>query len=139
VLHLIKLTPGCANVEELAQRVREGDRHDGLHVIYTRTQPKRADEIAGKGSIYRVIAGFVAARQSIIRFKPHTRHDGQEGTMILVAPEVISVQPRPMRPFQGWRYYKPEDAPPDLTARDENLLHAMPTHLRKALTELCLL
>ncbi|UYH52258.1 DUF1489 domain-containing protein [Candidatus Kirkpatrickella diaphorinae] len=139
VLHLIKLTPGCATIEELAQRMREGDWHDGLQVVFTRTQPKRADEIAGKGSIYRVIAGFVAARQSVIRFEPHTRHDGQEGTMILVAPEIISVQPRPMRPFQGWRYYKPEDAPPDLTTRDKDMLHAMPTHMRKALAELCLL
>lgn len=139
VLHLIKLTPGCMNIEDLEHRMRDGDLHDEWPIVYTRIQPKRADEIAGTGSIYRVIAGFVSARQKVIRFEPHTRRDGQTGTMILVAPQVIPVQPRPMKPFQGWRYYKPEDAPPDLAARDISAMHAMPTHLRKALAELCLL
>ncbi len=118
--------------------MREGDWLDGLQVVFTRTQPKRADEIAGRGSIYRVIAGFVAARQSVIRFEPHTRMTAGRHNDSCRAGNYIGAATADAA-LPGWRYYKPEDAPPDLTMRNENILHAMPTHLRKALAALCLL
>jgi len=30
------------------------------------------------------------------------------------APQIIPVDPTPKRPFQGWRYLKPAEAPADL-------------------------
>jgi len=41
--------------------------------------------------------------------------DGIGRCRIVMQPKVISVSPRPMRPFQGWRYLEAKDAPPDLS------------------------
>ena len=41
-----------------------------------------------------------------------------------------------MRPFQGWRYFQPKDAPPDLGASGAG---EMPEELRRELGELGLL
>ncbi len=47
--------------------------------------------------------------------------------------------PRPMRPFQGWRYLKAADAPPDLSQSEADGLAAMPEEMRRELRELGLL
>jgi hypothetical protein len=31
-----------------------------------------------------------------------------------MAPNLVRVKPRPKRPFQGWRYLAPKDAPLDI-------------------------
>nr|WP_236646592.1 DUF1489 family protein [Aristophania vespae] len=73
-------------------------------------------------------------------FEPYTREDGNQGTLILVTQEVIPVQARPMRPFQGWRYFKAEDAPPDLDGSDyNNGINQLTPEFRRHLTELGLL
>ena len=120
------------------------ERYKDVAYVRTRTMPKRADEIVkGGGSIYRVINGLIMCRQPIIGFDSYTREDGHPGTLILVSDDVIPTQPRPMRPFQGWRYFKPEDAPPDLDptapgAIDDGI-SALPASLRNQLSELGLL
>jgi len=43
------------------------------------------------------------------------------------------VAPQPRRAFQGWRYLKPEDAPPDLT---ESEAADLPPDLARQLREL---
>jgi len=53
-------------------------------------------------------------------------------------PEVKPVRPRPMRPFQGWRYFADKDAPPDLTAAGAGAAD-MPEALRRELSELGLI
>jgi hypothetical protein len=52
---------------------------------------------------------------------------------------VFTVSPRPMRPFQGWRYLKPGDAPPDLGKIAEKGVAAMPEPMRRELRDLGLL
>ena len=52
--------------------------------------------------------------------------------------EVLAVAPRPMRPFQGWRYYQPKDAPPDLDESQPGFAE-MPEGLRRELAALGLL
>ena len=48
-------------------------------------------------------------------------------------PELIPVEPTPKRAFQGWRYLKPEDAPPDLKAGSGTI--EMPANLRAELRD----
>lgn len=142
-LHMIKLIVGCTSPEMLRDWVAV-ERHKGVAYVRTRTMPKRADDIVkGGGSIYRVINGLIMCRQPIIGFDSYTRDDGHPGTLILVSDDVIPTQPRPMRPFQGWRYFKPEDAPPDLdptaSGAIDDGISALPASLRNQLSELGLL
>lgn len=136
---MIKLVVGCATLDELGERVRDGERVDGYSVVRTRTMPRQADEIAGNGSLYRVLGGLIICRQPVAGFRSFTRPDGQQGTHILVTDDIIPVQPRAMRPFQGWRYLKSTDAPPDLGAQESSGIERLPAHLRRELTSLGLI
>ena len=50
-----------------------------------------------------------------------------------------SVRPVPRRPFQGWRYLDPDEAPGDLKRGAGDGIVAMPPKMRKQLAELGLL
>ena len=80
--------------------------------------PKRADELLAGGSLYWVFHGLVLARQRILGLEPRRGGDGIERCAIRLDPEVVRTLPQPRRPFQGWRYLRPEDAPRDLVAGD---------------------
>lgn len=119
-MNIIKLCVGVSSVEELlawrAERKSQGlGRADGLVVHRTRMMPKMADEIAGEGSLYWVIAGTVRCRQRIVGFEATTDAEGKAQCHILLDPEIIRTIPYPRRPFQGWRYLDAKDSPPDLT------------------------
>ena len=122
-LHLIKLCVGADTVEDLetwqarriADRRAAGQDPRPRHV--TRMWPKRADEIAGIGSLFWVFRGAILARQPIEAFEEQRGEDGIRRCAIIFAPRVIRVEARPRRPFQGWRYLTAEDAPPDLSDR----------------------
>ena len=66
------------------------------------------------GSLYWVIRGEIAAREKIIAIEPFRDKDGIGRCRLVMQPKVIAVSPRPMRPFQGWRYLDRDAAPPDL-------------------------
>ena len=144
-LHLIKLAVGCDSVRELKQWVAERmatAKKKGLpqrHVHITRMTPKREEEILAGGSLYWVIRGEVAAREKIIAIEPFRDKDGIGRCRIVMQPKVIAVSPRPMRPFQGWRYLKPDGAPPDLGKIAEEGVAAMPEPMRRELRDLGLL
>jgi len=57
----------------------------------------------------------------------------------VLQPKVIAVSPRPMRAFQGWRYYADKDAPPDLGKAAAASVAAMPEPMRRELRDLGLL
>ena len=144
-LHLIKLAVGCDSVRELKQRVAERmatAKKKGLpqrHVHITRMTPKREDEILAGGSLYWVIRGEIAAREKIIALEQFRDKDGIGRCRIVMQPKVITVSPRPMRPFQGWRYLQPDSAPPDLGRTSAKGVAAMPEPLRRELRDLGLL
>ena len=69
------------------------------------------------GSLYWVIRGEIAAREKIIAIEPFRDKDGIGRCRLVMQPKVIAVLPRPMRPFQGWRYLAESDVPPDLGKR----------------------
>jgi hypothetical protein len=89
-----------------------------VHVHRTRMMPKRAGEMEGKSSIYWVIAGQVVCRQPILRLAQFTDAEGKNYCDIIMAPDLVRTLPYPKRPFQGWRYLRPEDAPPDIGANE---------------------
>lgn len=136
-LNLIKLSVGTADIAEMAewQADPRWQTPDGLPWHITRMWPRREAEILGGGSIYWVIKGLVLCRQRILRFDKVDTGDGAERCGIVLAPELARVAPAPRQPFQGWRYLKPEDAPPDLslTRPGED---ALPPALSRALAEI---
>ena len=144
-LHLIKLCVGCDSVKDLKQWVAERvetarkKRQPPHHVHVTRMTPKRIEEILAGGSLYWVIRGEIAAREKLIAIEPFRDKDGIGRCRLVMQPKVISVSPRPMRPFQGWRYFNADAAPPDLTRSAASGVAAMPEPMRRELRDLGLL
>ncbi len=129
-LHIIKLCVGCSSPEEL--QAWQDTRADPLRHV-TRMWPKRADEIAGLGSIYWVMNGEIRCRQGITGFSEVIGEDGIRRCGIEFDRELVLVRPALRRPFQGWRYLKAEDAPPDLPKGERD---ALPPELEDVLNRL---
>ncbi|HTH99971.1 MAG TPA: DUF1489 domain-containing protein [Acidisoma sp.] len=138
MLHLIKLSVGIRDVEHLrdVQAARLATDPPLLH--RTRQWPKRAAEILAGGSIYWVIAGQLQCRQVVLDIRPDRRPDGSACAALVLDSTLVLVEPRPTKPFQGWRYLKAEEAPADLAEGSEGG-GDLPSGLRLALRELCLL
>lgn len=122
MIHMVKLCVGVSSVEEL-EGYREERAHwwgadygEDVHVHRTRMMPKRGDEMEGQGSIYWVMSGTICCRQRILRLASYTDPEGKNYCDIIMAPEIVRTVPYPKRPFQGWRYLRIEDAPPDMEA-----------------------
>lgn len=141
-VHLIKLCVGLDTLSDLAawqaQRLaafgREKRSPELIHV--TRQTPKRALEVLDGGSLYWVIGGWIAARQKMLELRPVVKN-GVPHCGLVYAPELIAVEPRPRRPFQGWRYFDSKDSPPDLARQSGG--DAMPEAMRRELISLGLL
>ena len=144
-LHLIKLCVGAESIKDLTDWVSERMRSakaQGLprhHIHVTRMTPKRDAELLAGGSLYWVIRGEIAAREKIIAIEPFRDGEGIGRCRLVLDPKVIAVAPRPMRPFQGWRYFAATDAPPDLGKDAADGIAAMPEPMRRELRELGLL
>jgi hypothetical protein len=91
------------------------------------------------GSLYWVIRGEIAAREKIIAIEPFRDRDGIGRCRLVMQPKVIAVSPRPMRAFQGWRYFTEDAAPPDLGKAAAASVAAMPEPMRRELRDLGLL
>ena len=143
-LHLIKLCVGCDTVGDLegwieenrAHHRRLGRAYEQTHT--TRMVPKRMDALLGGGSLFWVIKGQIACRQRLLCVRPFTDGDGVGRCHLVLDPMVVCVQPRPCRPFQGWRYLEPKDAPGDL-GRASGDVAVMPEAMRRELADLGLL
>jgi len=112
-LHLIKLSVGSSSLEDLRRcQAHWGGLHPPLRHT-TRNFPRRADELLDGGSIYWVINRIVTARQTLRDIVEGAREDGSKGCDLLLDPVLVPVRGRFMKPFQGWRYLRAEDAPTD--------------------------
>ena len=142
-LHLIKLCVGVESLEELtrwqASRVaalkKRRAKPELVHV--TRQTPKRAQELLDGGSLYWVIRGQIAARQRLVDIREVRRKDGPPKCGLVYEPKLVPTLRRAHRPFQGWRYLDPKDAPPD--ARSLMRGNGLPDTLCAELAELGLL
>ena len=118
-LHLLKLCVGAGSIEDLQawidfraeERRARGEAPEQCHT--TRMVPTRRDELLDGGSLYWGFKGLVLARQKVLRLDPVTGQDGIARCAIVLDPQVVRTRPLPRRPFQGWRYLSPEDAPED--------------------------
>ena len=142
-LHLIKLCVGAESIDSLAKwqkkRLAEmkkaGRKPQLVHV--TRQTPKRVEELLDGGSLYWVIRGYIAARQQLVDIRPARAKDGIPRCALVYDSEIVPTLRRAHRPFQGWRYFKPEDAPHDV--RSVKGLKNVPAELQAELAELGLL
>jgi hypothetical protein len=137
MIHMVKLCVGVTSLEELESYRDErahwwgADYGEDVHVHRTRMMPKRAGEMEGIASIYWVIAGAVVCRQPILRLAKYTNEEGIDYCDIIMSKDMIRTVPYPKRPFQGWRYLRPEDAPPDLGANENAESLALAADLAK--------
>ena len=138
-LHLVKMAVGATDIEEMrrfrAQRLIER----GESWVYTRNHPRRAEEVLAGGSIYWVIRGQIRVRQRITGFRSERDDNGRGYCLILVNEELVPTLPRAFRPFQGWRYLPPADAPRDAPPGPGGDFAAMPETMMAELRELGLI
>jgi hypothetical protein len=145
-VHLIKLCVGCDSIEDLAAwqverlraRRKAGEKKPQLFHRTLQTPKRRADLLAG-GSLYWVIKGLVQVRQPLLDITEGTKDDGTPCCLLILKNELVPVRPTPRRPFQGWRYLDPVEAPADLKGRSAAGITTMPPKLRKQLAELGLI
>ena len=116
-IHMIKLVVGVDDLDQFLEIQRRSVvDYDGqpANTVWTRFKAKRADEIiAGGGSIYRVIKNKIQCRQKILGFEMVETVEKGTQCLIMVEPEIIQTMSKPKRPFQGWRYLEPAQAPKD--------------------------
>jgi hypothetical protein len=141
-VHLIKLSVGPDSLSQLVdwqtQRLKDLKRArqkpELMHI--TRHKPKRETEVLDGGSIYWVIKSMIVARQKLLELRPVLR-DGIPHCALIYDPEMIMVQMRPRRAFQGWRYFETADVPPDIAPYKGT--HDMPDKLQRELMAMGLL
>jgi len=116
-VHLLKLCVGAEKVEDLTdwQSSERAKGPDGLPRHVTRMWPRREAEVLNGGSIYWVMKGVILARQRLLRFDEVRGMDGILRCALVLEPKVQRTEAAPRRPFQGWRYLDPGDAPRDLS------------------------
>ncbi|NBC35855.1 DUF1489 family protein [Novosphingobium sp. FSY-8] len=135
-LNMTKVAYGATSLEEIhgwfAPDARPPLPGHGKEVVQitTRNKPKRAEEMIG-GSVFWILKHQLVARSEIIGFA-----EAENGrTAILIARQLVDVQPRPRRAHQGWRYLEAADAPPDLHGVG-GTGDVMPAHLAAELARL---
>lgn len=139
-IHLQKLSVGSESIQTLAEwqlhiaARRAANGQSAVHEHVTRMFPKQSDALLDGGSIYWVIKGQIQCRNPIIGLEEVRGSDGIRRCAVLMTPTPIPVIPTPKRPFQGWRYLKPSDAPKDLSEQTGGL--ELSAALRTKLTDL---
>ena len=136
-VHLLKLCVGAESVDDLLEwhRTHPSPFPTGERRHVTRMWPKREAEVLNGGSLYWVVKGVILCRQRILRLDEVDRGDGIRRCGIVMDPEVIRTEAAARRPFQGWRYLSPEDAPRDLPKGRETD-SALPEEMALALAEI---
>lgn len=113
-IHLIKLAVGVEDVAHLQALQQQRLQTFGEIFHRTRMCPKRQDALLDGGSIYWVIHGSIAARQTLTAIREDSDEEGRPCCRLRLDPRLIETERHPKRAFQGWRYLEPADAPPDL-------------------------
>jgi len=138
LLHLLKMAVGVGDIDELRRFRAARLKERGASLVYTRNHPRRTAEVLAGGSIYWVIRGQIRVRQLVTGFRSERDDNGRTYCLIEVDHELVPTLLRPWRPFQGWRYLTPADAPPDASAGPGGIA-AMPERMLAELRALGLL
>ena len=138
-LHLVKMAVGIDDLAQLRRIRAARAKERGGSWVYTRNRPRREEEVLAGGSIYWVIRGQIRVRQLVLGFRGERDENGRRFCLIEVDDTLVPTLLRAFRPFQGWRYLLPADAPGDapsgFAAGDE----APPERMLAELRELGLL
>jgi hypothetical protein len=136
-IHLVKLSVGTKTVEDLLawQSSTRAQGSDGYPRHVTRMWPKREEALLKGGSIYWVIKGFLQCRQEILRLDEVIGADGIRRCAIVLEPTIVRTSTAKKRPFQGWRYLEPDQAPIDLSGR-LSAEESLPAELAGALADI---
>ncbi len=138
LVHLTKLAVGVPTLDAFEARVGQRRESGQGMQVWTRSFPKRAADILRGGSLYWVVAGVLSVRQRVLAIEEDRYDDGSRCTRIEVEPVLIRTAPRPVRPFQGWRYLDTAKAPPDISKSAAAGLDRLPPEVLRQLRELCL-
>src|SRR5690242_11022217 len=118
-LHLLKLAVGIDDIDHLRRIRSDRAAERGASWVYTRNHPRRAAEGLEGGSIHWGIRGHIRVRQRVTGFRSERDASGRRHCLIEVDERLVPTLSRPWRPFQGWRYLAPEDAPADRSQTGE--------------------
>jgi hypothetical protein len=129
-LHLLKLAVGIEDIDHLRQIRKARAVERGGNWVYTRNRPRRTQEVLTGGSIYWVIRGQIRVRQRVTGLRSECDNAGRRYCLIEVDAELVPTLLRACRPFQGWRYLSPADAPPDRSPAAEPSPDRMRAELR---------
>ncbi len=109
-LHMTQIAFRAESPASLRRRL---ESHAAEAHLTTRYLPKRHEEMEG-GSLYWIMEHALIGRSPIIGFAQ--REDGR--WTIRLEPRLITVETKPKRAHQGWRYLAEQDAPRDLAGLD---------------------
>jgi len=140
MIHLIKLAVGIRDIDHLreVQSLRAAARPPLRS--QTRNAPRRVDEVLDGGSIYWVINRAITVRQRILDIVPDQWDACTACCGLVLDPTLVQVAARKIKPFQGWRYLEPGDAPPDIGRREKAKgQDEIPEEMLRELRELCLI
>lgn len=129
-IHLLRLAVGADSLDSMrAWREQAQIPWQGRMVVptWTKRAPKEQEALLDGGCIYWVVKGFIRCRQRFAGFDMVTEADGTAYCAMMMDSELVETVAVPKRPFQGWRYLKPDDAPPDLGEGGGG--EALPEHL----------
>lgn len=132
-LHMLKIAAGVSDLAALKELQKERKRERGVYAFYTRNMPKRQEEILDGGSVYWVVKGHIQARQKIKGFRAIVNSRGRPAVLITFEAKLTPTDWRPHRPFRGWRYLEPKEAPKDMPkgAKTKGLPPKMAAELRE--------
>jgi hypothetical protein len=120
-IHILKLAVGVDDLAHLAALQEHYTvSYDGVPAVPVRTRfkPAKSDETLNGGSLYRVIKNRIQCRQQILGYETADSADRGTQCLIMVSPVLMQTVSVAQRPFQGWRYLEPKDAPADRGAFD---------------------
>ncbi|MDA9230923.1 DUF1489 domain-containing protein [Alphaproteobacteria bacterium] len=137
-VHMVKLCVGAEDISDLVHW--QGRLQSTYKRVFhtTRMVPKRVPDLLEGGSIYWVIKGQIRVRQPILDVEDFIDDSGIRRCHLMLDPLLVETRLMARRPFQGWRYLQPEDAPTDLPQGLE-VDADMPETLRNELLEMGLL
>lgn len=140
-LHILRLAFGIRDLahlrQVLARRVQPDAEGRPSVVVTTRNHPRRSDEVLDGGSLYWIVKGQIRARQRILAIEdvaPPAQADGPPARprcAFRLDPDLVLTRPRPRGAQQGWRYLRPDDAPPDLETGAGGLSPDLASNLRE--------
>ena len=113
-IHMVKLCVGVENIDDMIEWQARQMQTLPNPIHRTRAYPKQAEDMLNGGSIYWVVKRAIRFRQRIIDIRKVDDEEGRSLCELHFDPDIIQTYAQPKRPFQGWRYLKPGDAPRDL-------------------------